>query len=676
MLYLCEKPSQARDIAKVLGAFQRHDGYISGNNNVVVTWCFGHLLEMAEPHAYGEQYKRWFLACLPIIPQRWEHNTKKGAAKQLGVIKRLMKKARHVVIATDADREGEVIAREVMRVAKFKGEVSRLWLSALDDASIRKALKNVKSGKETETLYYAGVVRSRCDWLVGMNLTRLYSLKAQQSGYQGVLSVGRVQTPTLRMVVDRDLIIKHFKPVPYWNIIAVLEADQQRFKAKWLPIEADSDSEGRCIKQAIALSVKQAIENSLATVVSATTTRKKQAAPLPFSLSSLQQYCDKAFGMGANQVLDIAQSLYEKHKVATYPRTDCEYLPTSQKVDADSILQHLSAEYGELVQQADTSITSRAWNDKKVTAHHGIIPTNVRPNFTALNANEKRVHHAICRRYLMQFFPYYEYDQTLILLDIKTHQFKASGRIERIKGWKIVLEKSKSTKQDKEKEANQQLPALSKDQQIPVVDAICEDKKTQPPKHYTEGTLIGAMKNAAKEITDPALKKILKETTGIGTEATRAGIMELLIKRKLVTKQKKNLMATEAGIQLIQALPEAVKSTGTTALWEQSLEGIAEGTVSPKGFLISQQEWLTELIAQEMQSSSLNITPTATKEKPLHFCPQCNNALTCRKGKNGFFWGCSGYPNCTFTVNDKRGKPELGNSSSKRTTKPRKTNKK
>ena len=670
MLYLCEKPSQARDIAKVLGAFQRHDGYISGNN-VVVTWCFGHLLEMAEPHVYGEQYKRWSLECLPIIPQRWEHKTKKGAAKQLAVIKRLMKKTHHVVIATDADREGEVIAREVMRVAQFKGEVSRLWLSALDDASIRKALKNVKSGKETETLYYAGVVRSRCDWLVGMNLTRLYSLKAQQSGYQGVLSVGRVQTPTLRMVVDRDLMIKHFKPVPYWNVMATLKAEQQRFKAKWLPARKDSDEEGRCVKNEIALSVKQAIENSLAMVISATTTRKKQAAPLPFSLSSLQQYCDKALGMGANQVLEIAQSLYEKHKVATYPRTDCEYLPTSQKSDADSILQHLSSEYGELVQQADTNITSRAWNDKKVTAHHGIIPTNVRPNFSALNANEKRVHHAICRRYLMQFFPHYEYDQTLILLDIETHQFKASGRIERIKGWKVVLAKTKNSSAQ-QKENDQPLPSLNKDQQVPVVDAVCEDKQTTPPKHYTEGTLIGAMKNAAKEITDPALKKILKETTGIGTEATRAGIMELLIKRKLITKIKKNLMATEAGIQLIQALPEAVKSTGTTALWEQSLEGIAEGSVSPKGFLINQQEWLTELISQEMQSSSLNIKPVATKGKPLHFCPQCNSALNRRKGKNGFFWGCSGYPKCTFTVNDKRGKPELGNSPSKRTTKPRK----
>lgn len=658
MLYLCEKPSQARDIAKVLKAFQRHDGYISGNN-LVVTWCFGHLLEMAEPHAYGEQYKRWSLDNLPIIPQRWEHKTKQGAAKQLAVIKRLMKQAKHVVIATDADREGEVIAREVMRVTKFKGEVSRLWLSALDDASIRKALKQVKSGKTTETLYYAGVVRSRCDWLVGMNLTRLYSLKAQQSGYQGVLSVGRVQTPTLRMVVDRDLIIENFKPVPYWNVIAILEADQQRFKAKWMPAKADSDPEGRCIKQAIALAVKQAIENSLATVISATTTRRKQAAPLPFALSSLQQYCNKLFGMGANQVLEIAQSLYEKHKVATYPRTDCEYLPTSQKSDANSILQHLSSEYGELVQQADTHITSRAWNDKKVTAHHAIIPTNVTPNFTTMTPDEKRVHQAICKRYLMQFFPHYEYDQTIILLDIETYQFKASGRIERIKGWKIVLEKPTKPVKAKGKEADQQLPALKKDQKIPVVDARCEDKQTQPPQHYTEGTLIGAMKNAAKEITDPALKKILKETTGIGTEATRAGIMELLIKRKLITKNKKNLIATEAGKQLIQALPEAVKSTGTTALWEQSLEGIAEGTVSPKGFLISQQEWLTALISEEIQSTALNIKPTETKGKPIHYCPQCNCALNRRKGKNGFFWGCSGYPKCRFTANDKRGKPEL-----------------
>ena len=659
MLYLCEKPSQARDIANVLGVHQRHDGYLSGDNKIV-TWCFGHLLEMAEPHAYGKQYKRWSLESLPIIPQRWEHNTKKGAAKQLAIIKRLIKKENHIVIATDADREGEVIAREVMRVAGFKGDVSRLWLSALDNASIRKALNNMKAGKETDTLYYAGVVRSRCDWLVGMNLTRLYSLKAQQSGYQGVLSIGRVQTPTLRMVVDRDLTIKDFKPVPFWNVIATLETEQQRFKAKWRPNKkADySDEEGRCIKQAKAQEVQQQIQDKLATVISATTTRKKQAPPLLFSLSSLQQFCNQVYGMSAKEVLEIAQSLYETHKVATYPRTDCEYLPTSQKSDAHSILNHLSQSYPELTQQADTRINSSVWNDKKVTAHHAIIPTNTQPNLNAMSEAEKRVHNALCRRYLMQFFAHYEFDQTLILLDIESYPFNASGRIERIKGWKVVLE-NKGSKQSKEAKTGQQLPALNKNQQIPVVDAICEDKKTQPPKHYTEGTVIAAMKNAAKEITDAKLKKVLKETAGIGTEATRANIIELLIKRKLMTKQKKQLKATEAGIQLIQALPEAVKSTGTTALWEQSLDGIVEGKVSPKGFLISQQDWLTELIQQEIQSPSLKIKNNDPKGQPIQYCPQCNNALNRRKGKNGFFWGCSTYPNCKFTANDKRGKPEL-----------------
>ncbi|MCK5809898.1 MAG: DNA topoisomerase III [Cocleimonas sp.] len=659
MLYLCEKPSQARDIAKVLGVHQRHDGYLSGANKIV-TWCFGHLLEMAEPHAYGEQYKRWSLASLPIIPQRWEHHTKKGATKQLAIIKRLIKKENHIVIATDADREGEVIAREVMRVAGFKGDVSRLWLSALDDASIRKALKNIRSGKETDTLYYAGVVRSRCDWLVGMNLTRLYSLKAQQSGYQGVLSIGRVQTPTLRMVVDRDLIIKDFIPVPFWNVTATLEAEQQRFKAKWIPPKAAdySDEEGRCIKQAKAQEVHQKIQDKRATVLSATTTRKKQAPPLLFSLSSLQQFCNQVYNMSAKEVLEVAQSLYEKHKVTTYPRTDCEYLPKSQKSDADSILNHLSHQYPALVQQADRHINSRVWNDKKVTAHHAIIPTNTRPNLSTMSEAEKRVHNALCKRYLMQFFASYEFDQTLILLDIETYPFKASGRIERIKGWKVVLDDKGSSK-NKDSKTDQQLPSLNKNQQIPVVNALCEDKKTQPPKHYTEGTIIAAMKNAAKEITDTQLKKILKETAGIGTEATRANIIELLIKRKLMTKQKKRLKATEAGIQLIQAVPEAVKSTGTTALWEQSLDGIVEGRVSPKGFLISQQEWLTELIKQEIQSPPLKIKNNDTKGKPTHYCPQCKNALNRRKGKNGFFWGCSTYPTCKFTANDQRGKPEL-----------------
>ena len=678
MLYLCEKPSQARDIAKVLGVTQRHDGYLSGNGNAV-TWCFGHLLEMAEPHAYDAQYKRWSLDSLPIIPSQWKLTTKKQAHKQFTIIKKLLKMTRHVVIATDADREGEVIAREVMEAGNFQGQISRLWLSALDDTSIRKALDNILPGTQTEALYHAGVARSRCDWLVGMNLTRFYSLKAQQAGYQGVLSVGRVQTPTLRMVVDRDQTIAKFIPKPYWNVIAILEEQNQKFIARWLPPEEHTDHEGRCLNKSLAQQVQQQIQdqipNALATITSANTTRKKQAAPLLFSLSSLQQFCDKAFSMGANQVLETVQSLYEKHKATTYPRTDCEYLPRSQKPDATGILKQLSGIYPEPTQQANTNLISRAWNDKKVTTHHAIIPTNIKPNVSAMTATEKKVHDAICRRYLMQFYPAYEYDQTIILLDILQHHFKTTGKIDRNEGWKQVLPKRSSvttptnTKTSSKTNQAQTLPPLRSGQQVPVIDIKNEEKQTQPPKHYTEGTLIAAMKNAAKEITDAALKKILKETTGIGTEATRAAIIELLLKRDLLNKQKKYLKATEAGISLIQALPEAVKSPGTTALWEQSLEGIAEGKVSSNAFLKSQEEWLIALINQEKQKNSLSIkstdnTPTISTT---YTCPKCQNLLTRRKGKKGYFWGCSSYPDCTFTINDYRGKPQAAKS------KPRKS---
>ncbi len=388
--------------------------------------------------------------------------------------------------------------------------------------------------------------------------------------------------------------------------------------------------------------------------------------------------------MGANQVLETVQSLYEKHKATTYPRTDCEYLPHSQKPDANNNLQQLSGIYPQLTQQANTKLISRAWNDTKVTAHHAIIPTTAKPNTTSMTANEKKVHDAICRHYLMQFYPAYEYDQTIILLDILKHHFKTTGKTDRNRGWKVALPKRKSSQPESQKnhqKNNQQaqtLPPLTQGQHLPVIDIKNEGKQTLPPKHYTEGTLIAAMKNAAKEITDIALKKILKETTGIGTEATRAGIIELLLKRNLLAKQKKYLKATEAGTSLIQALPEAVKSPGTTALWEQSLEGIAEGKVSADAFLKSQEDWLITLINHEKQQSSLSIKSmdTSSANTTTYTCPKCQSPLKRRKGKKGFFWGCSSYPDCTFTVNDQRGKPQTGESKPRKSYKRKKVTRK
>lgn len=651
-LFLCEKPSQGRDIARNLGANERGTGCLKKGNEIVVTWAIGHLVEMANPDEYDASLKKWSFDNLPIHPDKWVNIVKKQTKKQYNIIVKLIKQATHIVIATDADREGEVIARELIDIACFKGEISRLWLSALDDTSIQRALDRIRPGSTTEALYEAGLARSRCDWLVGMNLTRLYTLKAKNAGYDGVLSVGRVQTPTLRMVVDRDLLIENFVPVGFFEVIASFSTTDSSFLGKWIPDKEVSDDDGRCINKDVALNLIQQLQGSSGNVVSFKKERKKQAAPLPFSLDSLTSYCDRAFGLGSKQVLDVAQRLYETHKVTTYPRSDCEYLPKSQIEDIDSILHHLVKLPGmrQLVDGCYPSLQSRVWNDKKITAHHAIIPTLVAADLSKMSDIEHKVYDAICRRYLVQFYPPHEYDQTTIFLNVDGSSFKASGRVEVVSGWKVVIKGN--DEKGKNKEECQSLPVVAEGDILPVIDASIQEKKTKPPARFTEGTLGAAMKNVAKEIDDPALKKILRETTGIGTVATRPAIFEVLLKRGLLTKKSKQLFSSDAGRSLINALPEAVKSPGTTAMWEQSLEMIAEGTVSMNQFIESQRDWISKIVDYEIK----NTGSMAIKATAKYNCPECNDVLRRIKGSNGFFWGCSNRE-CKYTAPDSRGKP-------------------
>ncbi|WP_299874151.1 DNA topoisomerase 3 [uncultured Cocleimonas sp.] len=668
-LYLCEKPSQGRDIARNMNANTRGDGCLKKGNELVVTWAIGHLVEMANPDIYDPELKKWSFNTLPIHPDHWKNVVKTKTKKQYNIILKLIKQADHVVIATDADREGEVIARELLDAAKFSGKISRLWLSALDDTSIQRALNQIRPGSDTADLYAAGLARSRCDWLVGMNLTRLYTLKAKNAGYDGVLSVGRVQTPTLRMVVDRDLIIENFVATDFWDVFAILSYSDhnnssQSFKAKWLPGESVSDTEGRCIQQQSAINLHQQIKGAAGNVISFQKQRRKQNSPLPFSLSTLTQFCDQSFNLGAKQVLDIAQNLYETHKVTTYPRSDCQYLPESQIDDIDTIFKHLrqQSELKKWVDSADPKRRSKVWNDKKITAHHAIIPTTVTADLSRMSGIERKVYNAICRYYLAQFYSIHEYDQTTILLDITGETFKATGRVTVVDGFKSLLAKPSEEKKAgvdhadtanlKTESSEQSLPHVAKGDLIPVIDTEIQQKKTKPPARYTEGTLSKAMENVAREVTDPKLKKILKETTGIGTVATRPNIFEVLLKRALLIKQGKYLHSSEAGRSLISALPEAVKSPGTTAMWEQSLESIATGKVSMDDFIASQKNFLQRLVKFEIDNtSSMNIKATAK-----HLCPTCNQALRRIKGKKGFFWACS-ENDCKYTTPDNRGKP-------------------
>ena len=652
-LYLCEKPSQARDIARVLGASVKGDGCLTGRG-VVVTWCFGHLLEMAPPDAYGAQYKQWRLEDLPILPDQWQMLPKPAGAKQLKAVERAIKQASEVVIATDADREGETIAREILARCGWRGPVRRLWLSALDDASVRKALAKLLPGAKTEPLYHAGLARSRADWLVGMNLTRAYTVLGRAAGHTGVFSVGRVQTPTLRLVVDRDREIAGFQSVPYWELWATCAADAQGFKAKWQPPDGASDAEGRCNNEQTARALAQQLSGHPAVVRKIDTRTVTEKAPLPFDLGTLQQGASQRWGMGAQQVLDIAQALYEKHKATTYPRTDCPYLPASMHAEAPKVLRAMvqsDPAMQTLVDGADHTAKSRAWNDAKITAHHAIIPTTAPCDVSRMSADERKVYDAISRRYLAQFYPAHRYEATVMRLDIGDQAFVAKGRRIKAPGWRALFGGASATADDD----TQALPTLSVGASCPVEALTVKACQTKPPAHFTEGTLIAAMKHAAKWVTDPRLKAMLKETAGLGTEATRAGIIKTLLDRGFIEKRKRYLIATETGSGLIDALPGPVKDPAMTALWEQALDDIAQRKGDHEDFLTRQADWVRQLVASACQGAP--VAPVTAATAPQHPCPDCGKPLLRRKGRKGYFWGCSGYPDCTTTLADRRGKP-------------------
>lgn len=587
-LYLCEKPSQARDVAKVLGATQKGEGYLSTPDGVtVVTWARGHLVEQFSPEQYDPTLKDWRLDRLPIIPTQWQVAPKTDTKKEYKTVLSLLKKAKSVVISTDIDREGETIAREMLEIAKYTGPIQRLWITGLDDISIRKALSQLKTNEETLPLYYAGLARSRADWLIGMNFSRMFTLLAQQQGYQGPpLSIGRVQSPTLALVVNRDKEIANFVPKSHYALIVqVATATSEQFGATLIVPEQYCDEDWRCLDISVIKTAESAIRQAgKVQVNNVETKREKESPPLLFALSDLQSECNRLYDFSAQQVLDIAQSLYEKHKATTYPRTDCGYLPESQLIEVPQVIESLM--------KADTSLTplrsplnlsqkSRAWNDKKITAHHGIIPTTGRVDISKMDENEFKVYDLIRRRYLAQFLPHVETDKTVITLSAGEQTLIARGQVVIASGWKILF--SKSSQEDNTEK--QRLPAVNVNQMLQVIDTEVKSLKTSPPSHYTEGTLLTAMVNVARFVTDERLKKQLRETEGLGTEATRASIMKTLYDRGYIKKKGKSVIATEAGIMLIDNLPTVLKDPGLTALWEQALNKIAEGQMSLPEFM-------------------------------------------------------------------------------------------
>jgi DNA topoisomerase-3 len=644
-VYLCEKPSQGKDIARVLGARQRGSGCYNGPG-IIVTWCIGHLIEAAPPEAYGEQYKRWSIEQLPILPKRWRVVVKASTAAQFKIVEKLVREATELVIATDADREGEMIAREILDRCGYRGPIQRLWLSALNDASIRKALATLKPAGETLPLYHAALARSRADWLTGMNLSRLFTVLGRQAGYDGVLSVGRVQTPTLRLVVDRDREIARFVAVPYWSIEVVLEATGQSFVTQWLPPKHARDAAGRCTQQTIAESAANVIR-AAAEVVSVETERLREAPPLPFDLGTLQEVCSRRLGLDVQETLNIAQSLYETHKATTYPRSDSGYLPESMLAEAPTVLDALLAtdpDLHPLIEKLDRSQRSRAWNDGKVTAHHGIIPTLEPTDLSAMSEKELAVYRLIRAHYLAQFLPHHEFDRTIAWLSCAGQSLRAVGKQVIVPGWHLAFTDEVSDATDHDGvQRSQTLPPLASGTRCRVGQIELKALKTLPPKPYTQGELVKAMKGVAKLVTDPRLKQKLKETTGIGTEATRANIINGLLARGYLVKQGRAIKASETAFTLIDAVPPAIADPGTTAVWEQALDRIEAGQMTVDFFLEKQSAWIARLVDQ-YRGATLSIPLP-----PGPACPVCEAPMRRRSGKNGAFWSCSRYPDCRGT---------------------------
>ncbi|MBP7654974.1 MULTISPECIES: DNA topoisomerase III [Pseudomonadota] len=648
-LFLCEKPSQGKDIGRILGATQRGDGCFNGAG-IVVTWCIGHLLETAPPEAYGEHFKRWSIEQLPILPERWKVEVKPKTATQFKVVKALLGKTTELVIATDADREGELIARELVELCGYRGPIQRLWLSALNDASIRAALGKLRPSAETLPMYYSALARSRADWLVGMNLSRLFTLLGRQAGYDGVLSVGRVQTPTLRLVVDRDREIAAFVSVPFWSIDVALTATGQRFIAQWLAPEASTDDAGRCLRESVAQQAERQIRAAgTAHVASVETERMREGPPLPFDLGSLQEVCSKQLGLDVQETLDIAQALYETHKATTYPRSDSGYLPESMLSEVPAVLDSLlktDSTLRPVLDQLDRTQRSRAWNDAKVSAHHGIIPTLEPANLAAMNEKELAVYRLIRAHYLAQFLPNHEFDRTTARLSCGGQALQAVGKQVVVPGWRLVLAEPQADPEDAGDavQRSQVLPPLREGLSCQVVGLDLKALKTLPPRPYTQGELIKAMKGVARLVSDPRLKQKLKDTVGIGTEATRASIIGGLLGRGYLLKKGRSVRASDAAFTLIDTVPAAIADPGTTAVWEQALDMIEAGQLTLDTFIAKQSAWITQLIAQ-YRGTSLSIK--IPQGPP---CPQCGSATRQRTGKSGLFWSCGRYPDCKGTL--------------------------
>ena len=655
---ITEKPSVAKDIAAILGADIRREGFYEGSG-YYVTWTFGHLCTLKEPEVYTPAWKYWTLSSLPMIPPRFGIKLidDPGIKKQFKVIETLISHADSVINCGDAGQEGELIQRWVMQKAGCSKPVQRLWISSLTDESIREGFKTLRPAADFDSLYHAGLSRAIGDWILGMNATRLYTQKYAQN--RNVLSIGRVQTPTLALIVNRQAEIENFVPQDYWEL-----------KTLYRGVVFNS-VKGRYMVEAEAQKALDDIKDALLEITDIATKKGREAPPRLFDLTSLQVECNKKFGFSAEETLRLIQSLYEK-KVTTYPRVDTTYLSEDIYPKVPEILRNMvpyAALAKPVLDAPRIPKSKKVLDNSKVTDHHAIIPTNVDVRRAALSTDEKRVYDMIAKRFIAAFYPDCEFMQTTVNATVNKVEFKATGKQIVVTGWRDVYARDNAAAEKEDpSDDSQTLPEFVKGETGPHEPSLLK-KATQPPKPYTEGTLLRAMETAGKLVEDEELREAMKEN-GIGRPSTRAAIIETLLKRRYIRKERKNLVATPAGIELIATIhEELLKSAKLTGLWENKLRRIERNEYSAATFIDELKQMIASIVNSVLSDNTRhNIaievpekdapkkeTKPRAPRKPRVIdsldkikCPICKKGHLL-KGKTAY--GCSEYRNgCTFVL--------------------------
>ena len=626
-LVLAEKPSVARDLARVLGCRQNGNGCIMGGP-YIVTWALGHLVTLADPEVYDQKYQTWRMEDLPMLPRKMQLVVIKQTAAQFKTVSGLLRRAdvSQVVIATDAGREGELVARWILIKAGWKGTTKRLWISSQTDAAIRQGFANLKPAADYDALFRSARARSEADWLVGLNVTRALTCK-----HNAQLAAGRVQTPTLALIVQREAEIARFVPKPYYTVWAQFD----KFRAVW----RDRSGNSRLSDSEKAQQICDSVQGKRATVVSVQRTYKHKAPPAAYDLTELQRDANRKYAYSAKQTLSLMQSLYETHKLLTYPRTDSRYITRDVAATIPDRLRAISVgpykEAAQRILRTKPLSTKYIVNDEKVTDHHAIIPTEQYVNLSALSHEERNIYDLVVKRFLAVLSPAYEYEEVKLTLQVDRQQFFATGTTTRAAGW-MALYGMADDEDDEEENRAQELPPLSQGQPLPVRSVRVKEGKTKPPARYTEATLLTAMENPVSQVEDSRLRSVLSQTSGLGTPATRADIIEKLFDSFCIERKGKEIHPTSKGKQLVRIVPPDLKSAALTAQWEQKLALIAKGQMREDAFIAEMRDYASHLVSAVIASDAQFVHDNVTREK----CPDCGKYLLDVQGKHGRMLVC------------------------------------